>query len=132
MSPKPFSLYNNSSGSTGTIPLSDSAANYSYLEIFLAKIESNGATVSGWWSVKVPSPDGKIVQVGTQYYPGSSSGVALQLIGKTISISGKSITPVVISSPNSEYYINFATGTGAVTALGTQSTIRIMRVDGYK
>ena len=79
----------------------------------------------------MPSPNGKIVQVGTQYHPDSSS-VGLQLIGKTVRISGTSISPVVISSPNSEFYINFATSNGAVTALGTQNTIRVMRVDGYK
>ena len=116
----PVSLYSNSSGTTGTVTLSDSAANYSYLEIFLSK-----DTNSGWWSVKVPSPNGKVVQVGTTYYT-NASGVGLQVIGKTVTISGTSITP------GTEFYMNFNDSTGAVKAIGGQTSIKIMKVDGYK
>ena len=118
--PKPVTLYNNSSGSTGTITLSETAANFSYLEIFLYK-----DSTSGWWSVKVPSPNGKTVQVGTTYYT-NASGVGLQVIGKTVSISGTSITA------GTEFYMNFNDSTGAVKAIGGQTSIKIMRVDGYK
>ena len=118
--PKPVTLYNNSSGTTGTVTLSETAANYSYLEIFLYK---DGT--SGWWSVKVPSPNGKTVQVGTTYYT-NASGVGLQVIGKTVSVSGTSITA------GTEFYMNFNDSTGAVKAIGGQTSIKIMRVDGYK
>ena len=116
----PVSLYSNSSGTTGTVTLSDSSANYSYLEIFLYK-----DSTSGWWSVKVPAPNGKVVQVGTQYYAGASN-VGIQMIGKTVTISGTTITP------GTEFYMNFNSSTGAVAALGGQTSIKIMRVIGYK
>ena len=118
--PKPVNLYNNSSGSTGTIKLSETAANFSYIEIFLYK-----DSASGWWSVKVPSPNGKVVQVGTQYYTAASS-VGIQLIGKTVTISATTITP------GTEFYMNFHSSEAKITALGGQTSIKIMRVDGYK
>jgi hypothetical protein len=120
VSPKPITLFSSSVGISGTVTLSSSAANFAYFEIFLYK---DG--VAGWWSVKVPSPDGKKVQVGTQYYA-NSSNVGLQLIGKTINISGTTITS------NDEFYMNFNKSTGALANIGTQNTIKIMRVLGYK
>lgn len=116
----PVSLYSNSSGTTGTVTLSSSASNFSYLEIFLYKDNT-----SGWWSVKVPSPNGKVVQVGTQYYTAASS-VGIQMIGKTVTISGTTITP------GTEFYMNFNSSTGAVVAIGGQTSIKIMKVIGYK
>lgn len=119
VSPKPSVLYDSTSGTTGTVTLSSSAANFSYLEIFLYKDNT-----SGWWSVKVPSPNGKVVQVGTTYYT-NASGVGLQVIGKTVTISGTSITA------GTEFYMNFNDSTGAVKAIGGQTSIKIMRVVGY-
>lgn len=118
-------LYENSSGTTGTITLSQSAANFAYLEFFLFK-----DTASGWWSVKVPSPNGKNVQIGTQYFANSgttNSGVGLQFIGKTLTISDKTITQ------NQEYYMNFDKSlNGNVVGAGTQTTVKVMKVLGYK
>ena len=82
-------------------------------------------SASGWWSVKIPSPNGKVVQVGTQYYTAASS-VGIQLIGKTVTISATTITP------GTEFYMNFHSSEAKITALGGQTSIKIMRVDGYK
>lgn len=118
-------LYDNSNGTTGTITLSQSVTGFAYLEFFLCK-----DSTSGWWSVKVPSANGKNVQIGTQYFANTgtdTSGVGLQLIGKTVTISDKTITP------NSEYYINFDKSSSAkVTNAGTQQTIKIMKILGHK
>lgn len=56
-------LYNNASGTAGNVTLADSAENYTYLEIFY---RSSGDNACG--SVKVFSPDGKLVHLGTIHY----------------------------------------------------------------
>ena len=120
VSPKPVSLYSNSSGTTGTVTLSETAENFNFIEIYLYK-----DSASGWWSVKIPAPNGKKVQVGTQYYTGST-GVGLQIIGKVVTISGTTITP------GTEFYMNFHDTNKEIVALGGQTSIKIMRVYGYK
>jgi hypothetical protein len=118
-------LYESGSGTTGTITLQHSITNFAYLEFFLCK-----DSASGWWSVKVPSANGKNVQVGTQYFANSGtneSGVGLQIIGKTVTISDKTITQ------NTEYYMNFDKSlSGNVVGAGTQSTVKIMKILGHK
>lgn len=56
-------LYNSESGTAGNATLSDSAENYTYLEIFY---RSSGDNACG--SVKVFNPDGKLVHLGTVHY----------------------------------------------------------------
>lgn len=51
----PVVLYDNESGTTGTVELSESAANFSYLEVFAYSGSSKRSA-----SVKVAAPDGKI------------------------------------------------------------------------
>jgi hypothetical protein len=118
-------LYESGSGTTGTITLQHSVTNFAYLEFFLCK-----DTASGWWSVKVPSANGKNVQIGTQYFANSGAnenGVGLQIIGKTVTISDKTITQ------NQEYYMNFDKSlAGNVVGAGTQSTVKIMKILGHK
>lgn len=100
---RPTSLYDNSSGTTGTVTLSETAANFSYIELFLTKDSS-----SGIWNVRVQSPNGKNVQVGTTYNHGSGT----QSIGKKVTISGTSITQ------GEERYVNISSGTtGSVKML---------------
>ena len=76
-------LYNNSTGTTGNVTLSETAANFDYLEIFLIR--------DSWeYSVKVYSPNGKTVIATTaQYY---SSDNVMYLYTKKMSISAKNIT----------------------------------------
>lgn len=56
-------LYNSASGTAGIVTLSDSAENYTYIEIFY---RSSGDNACG--SVKVFSPNGKLVHLGTIHY----------------------------------------------------------------
>ena len=56
-------LYNSANGTAETVTLSDSAENYTYLEIFY---RSSGDNACG--SVKVFSPSGKLVHLGTIHY----------------------------------------------------------------
>lgn len=56
-------LYNSASGTAETVTLSDSVENYTYIEIFY---RSSGDNACG--SVKVFSPNGKLVHLGTIHY----------------------------------------------------------------
>lgn len=56
-------LYNSAGGTAGTVTLSDSAENYTYLEIFYRSSGDNACS-----SVKVFSPNGKLVHLGTIHY----------------------------------------------------------------
>lgn len=108
-------------GTLETVTLSESASNFSYIEIFATKDED-----SGIWSVKTPSPNGRTVQVGTQYYVQNHATIGLQMIGKTVKIQDNKITH------NTEFYMNFNKSTGSITNLGEQTTVKILKVIGYR
>lgn len=115
---KPTVLYNNASGTTGTITLSQSISNFSYVEIFFSKNitrERNGIT-----SVKVP------ITSATEYaslvtYNNDTSNRP-QILTKSVKLNGTSITH------QSGYYINFKT----TTEVGSSNEISIYRVIGWK
>jgi hypothetical protein len=116
-------LYDNSSGTTGTVTLSDSAANYDYLEIFCAKLDGDR---SGYTFVKVYSPDGKSVVFNQMNYPQSSLA---QFVFSIISISGTSITWI----KNSAYLSYSLSSSGSLVDANTgEGTSRIYKVVGYK
>ena len=70
-------------GTAGTVTLSDSSANYSYIEIYF---RSSGDNVCG--SVKVYSPNGKRAHLGTVHYVADFDYAKFAIV----SISGTSIT----------------------------------------
>ena len=80
----PTSLYSNSSGTSGTITLSETAANFNYLEVYYAL-----TTDSGYSCSKAQSPNGK--KVNLQIVNGIATN-NISIAGCTISISGTSIT----------------------------------------
>lgn len=98
-------LYNSANGTAGTVTLSDSAENYTYLEIFY---RSSGDNACG--SVKVFSPNGKLVHLGTIHY------IAL------VNVSGSMIT----FSQN--YQITLKNNGSVYSA---ENAIYITRVVGY-
>lgn len=75
-------LYSSASGTAGTVTLSDSAENYTYLEIFY---RSSGDNACG--SVKVFSPNGKLVHLGTIHYVADYDYAKFALV----SVSGSTI-----------------------------------------
>ena len=119
---KPVILYNNESGTNGNITLSESAANFAYIEIFGGKLD-NG--YGGYTSVKVFDPNGKdfsLCQLNTFEYSGVNYA---QVVGYRGRISGNSITRVSSShfTMNSDgFYDYLANDTGAL----------IYRVIGYR
>lgn len=106
-------LYNSASGTAGTVTLSDSAENYTYLEIFY---RSSGDNACG--SVKVFSPNGKLVHLGTIHYIADYDYAKFALV----SVSGSTIT----FSQN--YQITLKNNGSVYSA---ENAIYITRVVGY-
>lgn len=106
-------LYNSASGTAGTVTLSDSAENYTYLEIFY---RSSGYNACG--SVKVFSPNGKLVHLGTIHYIADYDYAKFALV----SVAGSMITfnqnyQIILKNNGSEY--------------SAENAIYITRVVGY-
>lgn len=106
-------LYNNTSGTAGTVTLSDSAENYTYLEIFYRSSVDNACG-----SVKVFSPNGKLVHLGTIHYVFDYDYAKFALV----SVSGSMIT----FSQN--YQITIKNNGSTYSA---ENAIFITRVVGY-
>ena len=84
---EPVSLYDNVNGTNGTVTLSDSVANYEYIEI-LFREEETGTTV--YKSLKVHNPNGKSVILDMVDFHDSK----LIFNTKVVAISGTSITNI--------------------------------------
>lgn len=112
------SLYNNASGSTGTITLNESVENFEYIEIFFT---DNNNKVGG--SVKVYSPNGKtaslcIVEAG--------SAVTTYFRRTSYAISGTTLTPDTANAG----CVRISTATPSHT--GGTNYIKIVRVVGFE
>lgn len=106
-------LYNSASGTAGTVTLSDSAENYTYLEIFYM---SSGDNACG--SVKVFSPNNKLVHLGTIHYIADYDYAKFALVN----VSGSMITF------NQNYQITLKNNGSTYSA---ENAIYITRVVGY-
>lgn len=106
-------LYDNTSGTAETVTLSDSAEKYTYIEIFY---RSSGDNACG--SVKVFSPNNKLVHLGTIHYIADYDHAKFALV----SVSGSTIT----FSQN--YQITLKNNGSAYSA---ENAIFITRVVGY-
>jgi hypothetical protein len=118
----PDSLYTNASGSNGTITLSSSAANYSYIEIFF------GSGSGGYGSVKVADPNTKnvpLVIFWTGVY--TSSYQAVYMDTRTVAINGTSI-----STLDTRYYHQAIKYNGTLGEYSHDNNIYITKVLGYK
>lgn len=112
---QPVTLFENSSGSTGTITLNDSASNYSYFRIFY--LMDNSSYNDPVNSIDITSPDSKSFELSVCAIVDSNIQICLQ----RRTISGTSITL------NEGGFQNF--GGSFVSATGT---ILITKVIGYK
>ena len=109
----PYSLYDNSSGSNGTIALSDSAANYEFLEIFYKD------DINQYTSTKIYQPNGKRITLFMSVINPSNSQTFVQSACKDIngtSITHQKASEVRIDSHNAN----------------TNNYIYITKVIGYK
>lgn len=105
----PKVLYNDASGTTGTIALSQSAANFDYMRIYFKK----GSDSEACATIDLYQPDGKRASlvIANPYAPD-----ATQILGRTVTISGTSITPY-----RNEFWAN---GASSISG-GTTSTLSI-------
>lgn len=106
-------LYNSASGTAGTVTLSDSVENYTYIEIFY---RSSGDNACG--SVKVFNPNNKLVHLGTIHYIADYDYAKFALV----SVSGSMITF------NQNYQIILKNNGSSYSA---ENAIYITRVVGY-
>lgn len=110
-------LYSNSSGSTGTITLNETANNFSMIEIFYGKDSQ------GYDSTKIFLPNGKTASLtATNMY--STTGI--QTATKLVTISGTSVTP----NTSRCGYVNLDGSSFSKT--GAENMIKIRYVVGYK
>lgn len=115
---KPTQLYNNATGTNGTVTLSQTAANFTYLEIFFYRTSWNYYN-----STRVYSPNGKIANLVTISRSPTSSNY-FNLGSKNVTISGTSIT---VKEETSTNVVN-----GGSTSVADGKSIYISRVIGYK
>lgn len=119
---EPVKLYENATGTTGTVTLSETAANFTYLDIYYYTSHGSGSTPKRMSHVRVYDPDGqKVALTNTVYWSNE-----LLISQSQIAISGKSITRL------SNEQAQFKLTTNAVSRTATTTNIYIYRVDGYR
>jgi hypothetical protein len=112
-------LYNNATGTTGTVTLSETSANFSYLEIYYKFTHGNDK--SG--SIKTDNPNGKHCCIDVSYIDQNTASYHYNAISE-INISGTSITV----SRQAVYQF----GTAPSITYANASIIYITKVVGYK
>lgn len=111
-------LYDNSSGTNGTVTLSESSANFSYLEIYYFSNLNND-----YGMMRIPSPNGKTTLVSWTEMPSDSTASGAYSFGTKLSISGTSI-----SVSNTTYgIIRISDG-----SFYKENRTKICRVVGYR
>lgn len=112
-------LYDNASGTTGTVTLSESASNFSYLEIFYGK---NNAELSHSTKIAIGRTTGACL---SNSYGTSTNFWQMQL--RVVNVNGTSIT-------NNTGYNNGGVNMGNTPYITFYSTVetRIYRVIGYR
>lgn len=113
-----FVLFDNTSGTDGTVTLSETSANFKYIEVYFTDNNLKGCSYQ-----KIYSPDGKMLHLSV-IEPGTSSMTYIRRTGYTI--SGTTITPNVTNAG----YWRF-NGTTHTNMIGT-NYIKIVRVIGIR
>lgn len=116
-------LFENLSGTTDKVTLSETAANFNYLEIFYKRYSTAGEYGMAHKSVKINNPNGKYVVLNMNY-PG---GDILQVYGELIEINGTSINRY---SGNLMFGINITAG--QIPQHEKTTNFLIEKVIGYK
>lgn len=113
----PTNLYENASGTNGTVTLSETAANFNHIQIFFNKTSDRYSSVDVW------APNGKNVVLELTYVENNNNFAQTQ--AKRMAISGSSITLV----SNSFGGINF---NGSSSTVFNNNELKIYKVLGYK
>lgn len=110
-------LYENESGATGSITLTESVSNYSVLEIVYG--------CDGYYFyTKIYSPNNKDIGLMANYNADSIPG-RIYLYTSNYTINGSTVT---FNSANNKYL----TEQNTIATFGTNSYVRIYKVIGYK
>lgn len=128
---KPTTLFSSSSGTIGTITLSSSAANFSYLEIFYTDNNSRQPN-----SVKIYSPNGKYITLSCiePSTNGNEPRLYIRTSGWTISGTSMTVGRSDLSGANRGVYCQLyphANGTNIDVNVTTNNYIKIFRILGY-
>lgn len=115
---KPTTLYNNSSGTSGTVTLNQSAANFNYIEIFYISSYTHCS------SVRMTNPNGKIALLESFHVFASESGTVVGQ-SRIVRIDGTSIATVGSSDQYGEWW----SYNNSINAI---NQIKIHKVIGYK
>lgn len=115
---KPISLYDNSTGTNGTVTLSQTAANFTYLEIFYKISQSE----TSYKSATIYSPNGKYVNLEAVLR--ASNQTVNYIFSAIYSISGTTMT---LKWAGRSYFYNDSTN-----SIATDNGINIVKVLGWK
>ena len=132
VSKKAVKLYSNSNGVNGTVTLSQSAEDFTYLEIFYT--DNHGRQTN---SVKVYSPNGKYVTLSCTEPSTANAQPRVYIRTSGWTISGKSMTVgrSDLEGKNRGVYAQIyknAGGTNIDVSVSEKNYIKIVRVLGYK
>lgn len=114
------SLYDNSTGTNGTVTLSESVTNFGYIDIFYYKSDC------GYQSVRVHNPNGKNINLVLTQLTESGGNQIFQALAKKIKISGTTITV----NTNNSGYLNVVNA--ASLMVDPENIIYINKVIGYR
>ena len=130
----PTTLYSTSAGNAGTITLSQSAANFNYLEIFYADNNTRQPN-----SVRIYAPNGKYVTLSCMEPSTNGSEPRLYVRSSGWTISGTSMTVgrTDLGGANRGVYGQFypyagGEGTNIDVNITANNYIKIFRIIGYK
>lgn len=112
-------LYDNTSGTTGTVTLNESVANFSYIEIYF---KHNSA---GFASQKIHSPNSKVVSLLLAWHSAENNLPLIQYVSKRVAITDTSITNISYGASNNR-------SDGYVWAGTDTNNLYIVKVVGYR
>lgn len=120
---EPVELYANGDGTTDTVTLSETCANFTYLDIYYYSVPTQSTSAKRYGHTRVAYANGKTVSLTNTVYWSNT----LEITHRSISISGTSIT----NNSNEQAQFRFTNGSSP-TRSSTSSLIYITRVDGIR
>ena len=119
----PVELYANGTGTTDTVTLSETSANFKYLDIYYYSVPSASTSNKRYGYTRVGYANGKsVILTNTVYWSNT-----LEITHRSIAISGTSIT----NNSNEQAQFKLTSGSSP-TRSSTSSLIYIIRVEGIR
>ena len=120
---EPVELYANGNGTTDTVTLSETSANFAYLDIYYYSVPTQSTSAKRYGHTRVAYANGKTVTLTNALYWSNY----LEITNRTIVINGTSIT----NASNEQAQFRFTNGSSP-TRSSTSSLIYIIRVEGIR